>query len=121
MAKRKYLYELCETEMFRKMEHEFEASYPFTKATFVINKPLYSQMVMRIFDRKQHYIATFVGTDFDCYNANEAKLEKNKSEIKLDNKDVKRWYVRWMKVHFNTYKDDYIANINKIANDDLGV
>jgi len=121
MAENNYIYEIFSNKLEQEIEHDFETDYPYVKATFVLNNPLFTQIVMRLFDRKQQYITTFVGTDFDCYNANEEKLDNNKSQTRLDNKEVKRWYLRWMKNHFDTYKADYIANINKVANEDLGI
>ena len=121
MAEENYIYKIFTDKLEQQIEHDFETDYPFVKATFVINNPIFTQVVIRLFDRRQQYITTFIGTDFDCYNANEEKFDKNKSQTRLDNKDVKRWYIRWMKNHFDTYNQDYIDNINKVANEDLGI
>ena len=121
MAEKNYIYKIFSEKLEQVMEQDFEKEYPFIKATFKINNPVFSLIGIRLFDREQKYITTFIGTDFDCYKSHEDKYDKNKSQTRVDNQDIKRWYIRWMKNHFDTYKDDYIANINKIANEDLGV
>ena len=115
-----YIYKIYENDLHRTMEHDFEKDYPAIKAFFAVNS-VRTQIIMRLFDRNSNYIASFAAKEFDCERYNEAILNDKKSSMSVFDQDIKRWYIRWMKNHFNTYKDDYIKNINKVANEDLGV
>ena len=121
MAERYYINEIFENNLEQTMEHDFEKDYPAIKAFIKVNS-IRTEIFIKIFDRDLHFIATFAAKEYSCVRVTEEVLQDKKSKIvAVDDNDIKRWYLRWMKNHFDTYKDDYIANINKVANEDLGV
>ena len=121
MAERYYINEIFENNLEQTMEHDLEKDYPAIKAFIKVNS-IRNQILIRLFDRNSNYVASFAAKEFECERYNETELHNKKSEaIIVTNIEIKRWYVRWMKNHFDTYKNDYIANINKVANEDLGI
>lgn len=123
MAEQNYIYKIFTDKLEKEIEQDFEKDYPYTKATFTINNPSFTQIVIRVFDRRLNYINTFVATEFDCRNAFEKKQENNLSEVHVDNVDIKRWYLRWMNKHFKKdgYETDFFNYRNKIDKEDLGI
>lgn len=120
MAERYYINEIFEKNLEQTMEHDLEKDYPAIKAFIKVNS-IRTQISIRLFDRGFNYITSFVAKEFECERYNEEIFKDKKSSLIVRDNDIKRWYIRWMKNHFDTYKDDYIANINKVANEDLGI
>lgn len=123
MAEQNYIYEIFTKKLEKQIEQDFERDYPFTKATFTLNNPMFTQIVIRIFDRKLNYINTYIATEFDCKPAFEDDYGNTISTTKLDDADIRRWYLRWMgnNKNFPTYKTDFKKYINKVADEDLGI
>ena len=120
-----YIYELYKKNMQKQMELDFEKENPLIKATFRI-LPNQTEMRINIVLRQNfHYICSFLASDFECvrerYIPNElSNLPKGEGAL-IGDEGVRKWYLRWMNSHFDTYKQDYIDYVNKVASEDLGV
>ena len=117
-----YINEIFENNLEQAIEHDFEKDHPSIKVQVCV---LASRREMRIIltDRNYHFLDSYLATNFDCVKE-DSKPENCVGLKKSDgtnSKIVKQWYLRWMKNHFETYKDDYIAKVTEIANEDLGV
>ena len=119
-----YIYELYKKNMQKQMELDFEKENPLIKATFRI-LPNQTEMRINIVLRQNfHYICSFLASDFECvresYTPNELS-DLPKGEGSSSDEGVRKWYLRWMNSHFDTYKQDYLNYVNKVASEDLGV
>ena len=119
-----YIYELYKKNMQKQMELDFEKENPLIKATFRI-LPNQTEMRINIVLRQNfHYICSYIVSDFECvresYIPNELS-DLPKGEGASSDEGVRKWYLRWMNSHFDTYKQDYIDYVNKVASEDLGV
>ena len=119
-----YTYELAQQGKIALLENEFEREYPQIKVSAYLhfnNKDI----IMVICDKYMHFIKAFVANDFDCNEFEEKYLpqqlkELPKSDKYISKKEVRQFYLRFMKRNFKTYYDDYKAHLMQQADLDLG-
>ncbi len=124
MNQRDYIYLIYKNSLQIKMEQEFEKANPLTKVTFRV-MPSQREMRIAIFDRDFNFVKSYMATDFDCVPETPSMMEfvfekHPKSKSHSDDKYVKQFFLRLMKNHFESYKEDYKAHINLLADEDLG-
>ena len=109
MAKN-YINELLEENLLVTMENDFQKDYPDLVAQFRI--PSIPTRIRMIFTtRNYEFAGYFVTTNFDVKKEDKPQNYQflQNAESGVDLKSIKKWYVKWMKNHFDTYKEDFIA------------
>lgn len=118
-----YVYELAQQGKIALLENEFERAYPQIKvsANLHFNE---KDIIIVICDKYMHFIKAFIANDFDCSEYEEKYLPKQlkelpKSDKYVSEKDVRQFYLRFMKRNFKTYYDDYKSHQLKLIDEDL--
>ena len=120
-----YTYELARQGKITVFENEFEKAYPEIKVSAYLhfnNKDI----IMAICDRNMHFIKAFAANDFDCQEFEGKYLPKQfkelpKSDKHISDKEVRQFYLRFMKKTFSSYYADYKAHQLKLIDEDLDV
>ena len=118
-----YIYELYKKKGIVELEKEIEQTYPLVKAA-VMMKPSQKQLSIVLTDRIFHFIAAYEASDFDCKPVEQCFLpygfdELPKSEKCSDDKEIRKFYLRFMKREFETYYEDYKNYQLKLVDEDL--
>lgn len=118
----KYIEELYNKSLQKEMEIEFEKKNPFCKATFKVLSN-FKQMKIAIFDRDFKYIKSYIATEYDCIPEEFADTyykDYPKSAGSSSDNHVRKFYLRFIKNHFEKYAEDYKKHLIEQADLDLG-
>lgn len=118
-----YVYELAKQNKIVELEKAFEKEYPQIKVTAYLHINQKDIMVI-ICDRAFHFIKAYVASNFDCQPMKYDYLhqmykELPRSDKHCNDKDIRQFYLRFMKKEFETYYEDYKANQLKLVDEDL--
>ena len=120
-----YTYELAKQNKIIELEKSLEREYPEIKVSGYLHRNQ-KDIIIVICDRAFHFIKAYVATDFDCKHFKEDYLhqmykELPKSDKYASDKEIRQFYLRFMKNNFETYYDDYKAYQLKLIDEDLDV
>lgn len=117
--KTNYLFELYQDpkqELLRVMEQEFEKQYPSTKAIFSMDSDNFIRIA--IFDRKLRLMNIYHATEFDCVSSYSTDIinpifkDYPLSDKAIQDSIVRKFYLDFMKKHFESYEKDYTNYIS---------
>ena len=115
--KTNYLFELYQDpkqELLRVMEQEFEKQYPSTKALIEMDSADFISIA--IFDRRLRLMNIYHATEFDCassYSTYESIFQDYpRSDKAIQDSIVTKFYLGFMKKHFEGYEKDYTDYIS---------
>ena len=120
-----YTYELARQGKITVFENEFERAYPEIKVSAYLH---FNQkdIIIVICDRAFHFIKAYIASDFDCKHFKEDYLHQMykalpKSEKYASDKDIRQFYLRFMKKTFDTYYVDYKEHQLKLIDEDFNI
>ena len=118
-----YVYELAKQNKIIELEKALEKEYPETKVSAYLHMNQKDAIIV-ICDRAFHFIKAYIASDFDCKHFKEDYLhqmykELPKSSKYASDKEIRQFYLRFMKRNFETYYDDYKAHQLKLVDEDL--
>lgn len=119
-----YIYMLYKNNLIKEMEIAFETENPNSKATFTMDQN-YKYIKIVVMDRKFKFIKSYYATQFDCLPDKQSIMDFDFKDYPKSNAGclddyVRRFYLRFLKNHFENYKTAYKIYIEKQADFDLG-
>lgn len=121
-----YITRLKEQRKLDALESTIEDAFLSPVKAVVYTMPERSEIGIVITDRNFRYMGAYRATDFECRPFDKKALPYEFKDLPLstmscDSHEVRRVYLRFMKRTFESYADDYRAQLNKQADLDLGL
>jgi len=121
MAKN-YIDEIAKRNLTETMEKDFQNEYPFLLAQLKIPE-LPTRIQMAFITKNHEFAGYFISTNFDVKQEHKPQNYQFLQNAKwgADCKSIKKWYIKWMKNHFETYKEDFLAYLRRQAENEFDI